>query len=225
MAKILLVEDDMSVATTVETWLSTEHHLTDIAYDGLEARERLMSFEYGLYILDWEVPEMTGIELCSLVRTRGVSSPILMLTGKGGIQDKTAGFEAGADDYLTKPFHPQELMARVKALLRRQPILLAPKLSAGDLEIDTKTREVFQSGKQISLQPMEYTLLEFLMQRPNEVFSADALLRRLWDSDSNVSSESLYVCLSRLRKKLEQNGTCPIATVRGAGYMLKVNQQ
>ncbi len=223
MAKILLVEDDMSLAATVETWLSSENHMTDIAYDGLEAKERLMSFEYDLFILDWEVPEMTGIELCSLIRTRGVTSPILMLTGKGAIEDKTTGFDAGADDYLTKPFHPQELMARVKALLRRPPTLLAPRLMAGDLEIDTKTRDVFQSGKQILLQPMEYTLLEFLMQRPNEVFSADALLRLLWDSDSNVSSESLYVCLSRLRRKLEQNGSCPIATVRGAGYVLRTN--
>ncbi len=223
MAKILIVEDDRLLADTIRTWLSTENHLIDVAHDGWEAKERLASFEYDLFVLDWEVPEITGIELCSLIRSRGVASPILMLTGKATIDDKTTGFSAGADDYLTKPFHPDEMMARVKALLRRPASYIAsPKLIVGELELDSKNREVIQAGVPTALQPMEFTLLEFFMRHPDQIFSSDALLRRLWDSDAEVSSEALYVCLARLRRKLEKNGTCPIATVRGAGYILKL---
>lgn len=221
MAKILIVEDDSSLAETISTWLSTENHLVDVACDGLDAKARLTSFEYDLFVLDWDVPEITGIQICSLIRSRGLSTPILMLTGKSAIAEKTAGFGAGADDYLTKPFHPEEMMARISALLRRPASYISAKLTLGNLELDMKKREVLQSGVPIALQPMEYTVLEFFMKHPNEMFSSETLLRRLWDSDAEVSSEALYVCLARLRRKLEKNGVCPIATVRGAGYILK----
>jgi DNA-binding response OmpR family regulator len=221
MAKILLMEDDEALAETVEDWLIMSDHMVDIARDGREALARIEAFSYDLFVLDWEVPQTTGIELCSKLRAKGVMSPILMLTGKSAIEDKTTGFDVGVDDYLTKPFHPKELVARVQALLRRPAQLVSQTLTCGDITIDTNSKQAKQGQDVLNLQPMEFTLLEFFVRHPNQPFSPEALLSRLWHSDAEVSSQSVYTCLARLRKKIEKNGVCPIATIRGVGYMLK----
>jgi DNA-binding response OmpR family regulator len=220
MAKILIMEDDTALAETVEEWLTVEDHLVDIAHDGQEALARIEAFSYDLFILDWEVPEINGVDLCSKLRSRGIASPILMLTGKTAIDDKTTGFGVGVDDYLTKPFHPQELIVRIQALLRRPPQLVADTLISADIKLDCKTKQASRDGKNLGLQPMEYTLLEFFVKHPDQPFTAEALLSRLWHSDAEVSSQSVYTCLARLRKKIEKDGICPISTIRGVGYML-----
>jgi DNA-binding response OmpR family regulator len=225
MAKILVMEDDAALAETVEEWLTIEDHLVDIAHDGPEALARIEAFTYDLFILDWEVPEINGVDLCSRLRSRGIASPILMLTGKTGIDDKTTGFGVGVDDYLTKPFHPKELIVRIQALLRRPPQLASDILAIGDIKLDSKTKQASRNGTNLNLQPMEFTLLEFLIKHPNQPFTAEALLSRLWSSDAEVSSQSVYTCLARLRKKIEKDGVSPISTIRGVGYVLTADNK
>lgn len=221
MSKILLVEDDQGLAKLVRNWLSLEHHTVEYVEDGEEALHRLKINEYDLIILDWSLPKMTGLDVLQEFRGFGGNTPVIMLTGKDSISDKELGFDTGADDYLTKPFHGKELTARIKALLRRPANLVSDVLKVGDIVLERADFRVTRNGQEVRLLPKEFALLEFLMRYPNKVFSAEALLERVWVSESEATVDAVTSCIKRLRKKLEVDGAkSPISTVHGVGYKL-----
>jgi DNA-binding response OmpR family regulator len=223
MAKLLLVEDDTDLSGRVTEWLSFEQHAVECVFDGLEASERLKFYQYELVILDWNLPKKTGIEVCKEFRGRGGSTPILMLTGKGSVDEKETGLDAGADDYLTKPFHLKELSARIRALLRRPVSFAGTTLKVGSLEIDPSSHKLTINGAEVSLLPKEYAILEFLMRHANEVFSPDALLNRVWNSESDASTDTVYTYIKTLRKKISPEAPSSIIkTVHGVGYKLEI---
>jgi DNA-binding response OmpR family regulator len=220
MAKVLLVEDDKALNETISEMLRTEHHSVDATMDGSDALDRLAVSEYDLMILDWELPQVSGPEICRQFRKNGGKAAVLMLTGKSAIQEKEQGFDAGADDYLCKPFHPRELSARVRALLRRSSVMTKSQLQWHSVTLDTQNHKVMRSGEMVSLQPMEFALLEFFMRHPDQVFSTEALLKRCWDT-GEVSLDAIYTCIRRIRKKLDVAGEPSIiTTIHGIGYRL-----
>ncbi len=225
MAKILLVEDDTSLANLIEQWLEGEHHSVEIAYDGDAGWEKLLLGEFDLVILDWNLPFTSGVELCKRFRARQGTVPVIMLTGRHAIAEKEEGFESGADDYLTKPFDMKELAARVRALLRRPHIIVANILSAGSITLDPAKYRVAKNGQEVHLVPKDFALLEFLMRHPDQVFSGDALLQRVWASDSEATGEALRTSIKRLRQKLDdENVTVEhsfIENIPRVGYRLR----
>jgi DNA-binding response OmpR family regulator len=193
----------------------------ETARSGNEGKEKLLFGKYDLVILDWVLPEISGVVLCKEFRFKGGSTPVLMLTCKGDIPDKEMGFEAGADDYLTKPFHIRELSARIKALLRRPDRFEGRLLKVRDITLDTSTHRVTKAGKEIHLHPREYSLLSFLLLHPNQIFTADALLDRLWETESESAASAIVTAIYRLRKRLDSKDTPSIIeTVHGYGYRL-----
>lgn len=225
MAKILLVEDDRDLAGMVFDWLKFEHHLVEMVHDGQEGLELVQSYDYDIIVLDWELPNVSGVDILRQYRSGGGMTPILMLTGKGAVHEKEAGLDSGADDYLTKPFHMKELSARVRSLLRRPPQVTGNVLTAGLLSLEPSTYRVTKNGADLQLLPKEFALLEFLMRHPNQVFSAEALLDRVWKSESDVSPETVRTCLKRLRKKIDVEGEASIIqTLHGVGYKLATTQ-
>jgi len=223
MAKILIVEDDPDIATVLEQWLSFERHNIEIVDNGKTALEYLRGLTYDLVILDRGLPEVGGLEICQKYRSWGGSAPILMLTARAEIADKAAGLDAGADDYLTKPFHPQELSARVRALLRRPAVSTGNVRKVGNIVLDPATYRVARSGKEIELLPLEFALLEFFMRYPNQVFSAEALLDRVWPPGSESSPDAVRTVIKTLRKKIDGEGEpSMIKNVHGVGYRLEV---
>lgn len=219
MAKLLLLEDDIQIATTVSDWLKAQHHIVEIARTIADA-EGLLSFaEYDVLILDWNLPDGEGIEVLKTFRQKGGSTPALMLTAKNEIDDKLAGFSAGSDDYLTKPFDLRELQMRVEALLKRRREVPSRKLSSGSLVMDKETFNVTRAGQTIKLLPKEFALLDFFMRHPNEVFSAETILRRVWISEEDISTDTVFATLKRLRKKIDKPGeTSLIENVFAVGY-------
>lgn len=222
MAKLLLVEDDTDLSGRVNEWLCFEQHAVECVFDGIEAAQRLKFYQYELVILDWDLPKKTGIEVCKEYRSGGGLTPILMLTGKGSINDKEMGLDAGADDYLTKPFHLKELSARIRALLRRPATFTGTTLKIDLLELDPSSHKLTVDGKEVNLLPKEYAILEFLMRHPNEVFSPEALLNRVWNSESDASTDTVYTYIKTLRKKVSPSAPSSIIkTVHGVGYKLE----
>jgi DNA-binding response OmpR family regulator len=222
MAKILVVEDDAVLAEQVRTWLESERHLAEIATDGTSAMEQLQVFSFDIIILDWDLPGISGIDVCRRFRASGGSTPIIMLTGHDNIQDKEIGLDSGADDYLTKPFHVKELSARIRALMRRPAGVTGAILKIRDIELDPQSHRVVKDGQPLELLPKEFTLLEFLMRHPNQIFSPEALLDRLWHSDSETTIETVYTYIKRLRAKLDTDKkNSLIKTVYGVGYRLE----
>jgi DNA-binding response OmpR family regulator len=223
MAKILLADDDIDLAEAVQNWLGGEKHAVEVVYDGQEALERMRVYKYDLAILDWQMPGLPGIKVCGKFRESGGKTPILILTSRAQVEDKEAGLDSGADDYLTKPFEMRELSARVRALLRRPPSEVTSNvLKAGHLSLDRQTHEVKRGDVVINLLPKEFALLEFLMRYPNEVFSLETLLNRVWPSDSDSSPDTVRVHLTHLRNKLQPKGGPQIKTVYGVGYKLEL---
>ncbi len=224
MAKILMVEDDLELCNSVGSWLKMEHHTVEIVNSGLDAQEMLLNHHFDIIILDWELPELNGVELCKKFRSKGGETPVLMLTGRSNINDKSQGFDAGADDYLTKPFILTELTLRIRALLRRAGPQVRMVLKAGDLELEPDTFQVKKNGEALKLLPKEFALLEFLMRHPEQVFSLDSLLARIWVSDSDASTDAVQACIKRLRRKIDTPGAeSMIANVHGVGYRLNPN--
>jgi DNA-binding response OmpR family regulator len=222
MAKILIVEDDTDISTIVSRWLKHENHLVEISKDGEDASVKLKLNQYDLIILDWMLPKVTGVELCQKFRANGGTTPILLLTAKSTIENKETGLDSGADDYLTKPFDLKELSARVRALLRRSGSLTSKILKIGDLSLDAEMHQVTLADNPIVLNPKEFALLEFLMRHPNQIFSGEALLSRVWQSDAMASSDTVRAHIKNLRKKIDQPGkTSPISTVHGLGYKME----
>ncbi len=224
MAKILLVDDAKHLLQVVQLWLEAEKHIVEAVEDGQEDLDRLRFHDYDILVIDWGLPGVTGTEVCRALRQSGNSMPILMLTGKKAIDDKETGFAAGADDYLVKPFEMRELSIRIKALLRRtiQGGTHKSILSAGNLQLDPESHRVLKDGAEIHLQPKEFSLLEFFMRHPGQVFSLDAVLDRLWSADAEASVESVRKHITRLRQKIQDQGSSAILkTVHGLGYKLE----
>jgi DNA-binding response OmpR family regulator len=222
MAKILLCEDDRLIGQSVVDGLQGLGHTVEWVQDGKEGADRLRLYQYDLAILDWNMPEMTGVEVCRQYREQGGVLPILMLTARDKDVEKVEGLDAGADDYLTKPFSLVELAARIRAILRRQPETLKTSLSLGELSVDPGSCKARRGSKEIDLLPKEMALLEFLIRHPNQLFDVNDLLNHVWSSESDSTEDAVRQCVARLRRKLEVEGKkSPIVTVKGLGYRLE----
>jgi two-component system, OmpR family, copper resistance phosphate regulon response regulator CusR len=219
MAKILLVEDDFDLAFALADRLKREHYTVEVADEGEQALHLLKCGEYDAVILDWNLPNMSGLAILKELRGRGVRTPVLLLTARSDVHDKAQGLDNGADDYLTKPFDPIELSARVRAMLRRASNQPTNLITTGPYTIDPQHFTVFKHGKEIHLQPKEFALLELFMRHPGEVFSQEALLHRIWVSESETSPESVRVYIKNLRQKIDGDDeqSC-IQTVFKRGY-------
>lgn len=224
MPKILIVEDDSRLCANIADCLELEGHVVEYAFDGAAGDALLVTGGFDLVILDWNLPGITGLELLKEYRARGGVAKVLMLTGKSAIQDKTAGLDSGADDYLTKPFDVHELKARVRALLRRPAETIGEILKCRGLELDTKAHQVRKGGRIIELFPKEFMLLEFFMRHPGETFSLESLQKRLWQTDSESSPDTLRVHIARLRSKISKPEEREIIrTIHRVGYMLDLD--
>lgn len=223
MAKVLIIDDDLVVCEMVQDWLVSQKHVVETANTGSEAKDKLLLCKYDLIVLDWQLPGATGIEILKTFRNAGGQTPVLMLTARSDMPDKETGFNAGADDYLTKPFHIKELGLRLNALLRRPAAIYGKTLRVKDIILDTASHKVTKGGEEIHLHPKEYALLEFFLLHPNQIFSADALLERVWPSESESTSNALIVSIRRLRQKLDnpESAESIITNVRGSGYLLE----
>jgi two-component system phosphate regulon response regulator PhoB len=223
-AHILIVEDEEPLALLLRYNLEAEGYEVDAAARGDDADLRLRESPPDLAVIDWMLPGLSGIELIRRVRGRPETRllPIIMLTARGEEAERVRGLATGADDYIVKPFSVPELLARIRALLRRaRPERVAEVLSAGDIELDREKKRVSRSGREISLGPTEFRLLEFLMQSPGRVFSREQLLDGVWGRDVYIDERTVDVHVGRLRKALNRGRVPdPIRTVRGAGYSL-----
>ena len=220
--RILVVEDEKRLAEVIKKGLVEEGYSVDVAYDGAEGQYMAENASYDLVILDIMLPKKDGVTICQELRIRGINTPILMLTAKDSVEDRVKGLDSGADDYLVKPFAFSELVARVRALLRREALSKASKLQVGDLVMDTLTREVWRGDKKIELTTKEYALLEYFMRHPNMVVTRTMLMEKVWDYDFEGLSNVIDVYIRRLRLKLDEEGEeSIIETVRGAGYRLR----
>lgn len=200
MAKILYVEDDRDLAMLVVDEMEEEKHIVETMTNGLDAVERLKMTQFDLIVLDIDLPGLGGIEILKAFRKAGGTTAVLMLTGKTAVADKLQGLDSGADDYLTKPFSMSELCARIRALLRRPTSVVTNTINAGGLCLDTARGILSRDGKPIRLQPQDFALMEFLMKHPGQLFTADALMERVWKFDSNVSRDGLRASIKRIRK-------------------------
>lgn len=219
--RVLVVEDDEALADLLVRTLLRAHWAADIAPNGRSALSALQTSEYDLVVLDLGLPDVDGVEVCRRWRAAGGRAPILILTARGAVPDRVAGLDAGADDYLAKPFEPEELLARLRALARREPAPLAPVLRLGDLALDPATHEVRRSGELIALSPREYALLEYMLRNPHRVVSRTRLMEHVWDDNFDPVANAVEVLVSRVRRKVDTPGRAPLfQTVRGAGYML-----
>jgi DNA-binding response OmpR family regulator len=227
LPKVLIVEDDIPLAEMVANYLRFEHYLVEIVDNGDDALSHLEQNDYEIAVLDWNIPGlMNGLEVCKAYRARGGMTPILMLTGKGSIDEKTTGLDSGADDYLTKPFQVRELASRLRALLRRSSLTTSESsvLELGALKLDIDNYRVTFDAQEIKLIPKEFRLLEVLMRKPGRVFSADELIRKIWLANEEGSSDSVRTHIKNLRQKLtKSNCTCVVETVHGVGYRISAS--
>lgn len=219
MTKILIVEDEAYLANEIREWLQRELYIVEMVHDGASANESLSYNKYDIVVLDWMLPGVSGLDVCRQFRAAGGYTPVLMLTARSSLDCKETGLDSGADDYLTKPFHMKELSARIRSLLRRQTVSPGSKLEISDIVLDPKARTITKAGELIHLEPREFNLLEFLIRHPNVTFSSDALIQRVWESDKEVSHETLRSYIKSIRKKLDKAGEPSIIdTVHGSGY-------
>jgi len=220
--RILVVEDEKKVAGFVKKGLEEEGYAVDVAHEGEEGLGMALDRLHDLIILDISLPKMDGIEVLRELRKRKVATPVLLLTVRATIEDKVLGLDAGADDYLTKPFAFQELVARVRALLRRRSEALPSVLQYADLTLDPARRSVFRAGKRIDLTAREFALLDYFMRNPERILTRTMILDHVWDYDFDPMTNVIDVYVNYLRKKIDA-GREPklIHTVRGAGYVLK----
>ncbi|MGI8468279.1 MAG: response regulator [Pyrinomonadaceae bacterium] len=219
--RILLVEDDGRIANFVAKGLRENAYAVDAAADGEAALYQAAINTYDAIILDVMLPLKDGFEVCRELRKDGIKTPVLMLTARDAIDDKISGLDFGADDYLTKPFEFGELLARLRALLRRSGEIRPPKIIIGDLEIDTVSQTVRRGGREISLTTKEYALLEFLAREKGKVLGRAEIAERVWDENFDAFSNLIDVYIKRLRSKMDENfSTQLIHTRRGAGYIL-----
>lgn len=221
--RLLLVEDDSRVAKFIRKGLEAENYQVDVASDGELGIEIGLTDVHAVILLDVILPKKNGVEVCRTLREQGIKTPILMLTAKDTLEDKVTGLGVGADDYLTKPFAFEELLARIQALLRRpQTLELAPTIQVADLTLDKNTHLVHRADQLIELTATEFALLEYLMRRPDRVLSRTLIQEQVWGYQHDPSSNVVDVYIRRLRNKIDREFTQQlIHTVRGAGYVLK----
>lgn len=221
--RVLVVEDSRRLAGIIKRGLLEEGYAVDNAYDGEEAEFMAESTPFDLIVLDIMLPKKDGLAVCRDLRAKNIHTPILMLTAKDSVEDKVAGLDTGADDYLVKPFAFSELLARLRALLRREVLPKAQKVQVGELSLDPASREVWHDGSSLDLTAKEYAILEYFMRRPNAVVTRTMLGESVWDYEFDGLSNIIDVYVRRLRKKIDRDGqTSLIQTVRGAGYRLRV---
>ncbi|MEK7855012.1 MAG: response regulator transcription factor [Acidobacteriota bacterium] len=219
--RVLLVEDDKRIAKFVAKGLRENSYAVDVAADGDEATYMASINSYDIFILDINLPKKDGFEVCRELRDNAMNQPILMLTARDALDDRISGLDTGADDYLTKPFEFRELLARLRALLRRHADVRPPKLTIADLEIDTVSQDVRRSGKQIELTAKEYSLIEFLALNKGKVVGREEISEHVWDDTFDPFSNLIEVYIKRLRAKLDEGYAVQlIHTRRGAGYIL-----
>lgn len=217
--RVLLVEDDQDLADILCEGLREQHVDVNVAHTFDDGLRRAVLGQYAVIILDVMLPGGDGFELCRRLRSKGHTTPILMLTARGGVEDRVTGLESGADDYLAKPFAFSELVARVRALSRRQPAIKEEKKNVGDFEMDLRAREVRRSGEPIVLTAKEWELLELLVENEGSIVTRQQITDRVWDENHDPFTNVLEVLVRRLRRKID-DGFEPklIHTVRGAGY-------
>src|SRR5687767_3697824 len=219
--RILLVEDETSAATMLAKGLREEAYAVDVAADGETALSHVFVNEYDLVILDIVLPGQDGFKVCRQLRTNGSTVPVLMLTARDAVEDRIEGLDSGADDYLPKPFDFDELLARVRALLRRKPALYPEVITVGNLSVDTRARRVMREGQRIDLTAKEYALLEYLARRAGEVVNRADIAEHVWDESYDPFSKVIEVFIQRLRRKVDEGHALKlIHTRRGEGYML-----
>jgi DNA-binding response OmpR family regulator len=219
--RILIVEDEPGVASFVEQGLMEAGYVVNVTRDGSEGLEYALAYEYDAIVLDIMLPKMNGLDMLKEIRSNRVKSPVLLLTARDGIEDRVHGLDVGADDYLVKPFAFPELLARIRALLRRPPLQVGGNLQINDLEMDILKRTVRRAGKLIDLSPREFALLELLLRHPNQVLSRTQILEHVWDFDFYSDTNVVDVYIGYLRRKLDREAGRPlIHTVRGVGFFL-----
>ena len=218
MRRILIVEDEERFASFLEKGLSANGYTTKVVADGVAAGAIASDDEFDLMILDLGLPDMDGLQVLRMVRQRGVTMPVIILTARDDMEDKVSGLDAGASDYMTKPFSLEELLARVRARMREGDLVEATQLEAGPVTLDLRTRRVSVDGKLVSLTAREFTMLETLMRHRDQVLSKEQLLSHVWGYDFDPGSNVVEVYVGYLRKKL---GVDLIETVRGMGYRLR----
>lgn len=219
--RILVVEDEHKIAGSIKKGLEQESFAVDLAFTGNEGYDLASSENYDLIILDLMLPGISGIEICKKLREENIHTPILMLTARGQLSDKVEGLNSGADDYLTKPFAFEELLARVKALSRRPKNSIGSTYQVEDLTLNTISYEVIRGGKKINLSSKEFSLLEYLMRNSTQVLSKDQIIEHVWDYDADILPNTVEVFIGYLRGKIGKPDL--IKTVRGFGYRIGID--
>ena len=220
--RILVIEDDPTVGQYVKRGLEEQRYHADLVDDGMEGLRLASGGRYDLIVLDLRLPEMNGLEVLRTLRDRGNTTPVLVLTAQDAVDFKVQALRSGADDYVTKPFAFEELLARVEALGRRPKEIRSPVLKVGDLELDGETREVRRGGERIELTPKEYTVLEYLMRHAGRVMSRTLITEYAWDYHFDPGTNIVDVVINRLRKKVDTGHAHKLVhTVRGVGYVVK----
>ena len=221
--RILLAEDEISIARALKLMLEKNQYTVDMVHNGADALHFIRSVPYDALVLDIMMPEMDGLELLAAVRKMGIKTPVLFLTAKGEIEDRVAGLDAGADDYLPKPFATSEFLARVRALVRRSPAYAPAVLRFGSVELDCGRYVLRTSSGELRLNNKEYQLMELFMRNPRQVFSTTFLMDKVWELETDAEIDVIWTYIGFLRKKLKQlNADIEIKTIRGAGYTLEV---
>lgn len=221
--KILVIEDEHLIANSLKKGLEQEKYTVDVAYDGLEGYDLASSGDYDLILLDLMLPGLDGLSICKKLRQENNHTPILMLTAKSQLEDKIIGLNSGTDDYLTKPFAFEELLARIRALSRRPQKTNGKILTVGDLSLDTVTYEVKRDNKNIQLSSKEYSLLECLIRHSNQILNKDQLIQYVWSYESDILPNTVEVYIRNLRQKIDvpfKNKPPLIKTIRGFGYKI-----
>ena len=228
MAKILVVDDDTELSTIIAGFLTQRNYIVETVADGRSALDVLAVSGYDVIVLDLELPYVNGIDVCAQLRASNNTTPIIMLTGKSSLGEKLTGLDCGADDYLTKPFSLKELAVRIKALIRRSNASYASVLKHSDLELDPMTHTLTKAGKPVHLMPIDFALLEFFMSHPNQVFSNDTLLARVWTSDTEATDDAIRSAVRRLRQKLDDGqdeASSIIENHRRIGYQFRPDRK
>jgi DNA-binding response OmpR family regulator len=221
--RVLVVEDSHKIAGSIKKGLEQESYAVDLAFDGQQGYDLASTEDYDVIVLDILLPVMDGVKVCTQLRAHNIHTPILMLTAKGQLNDKVSGLDAGADDYVTKPFAFEELLARIRALSRRPKETIHSVLKLSDLTLDTVTHQVERAGKAITLSAKEYALLEYLLRHPNQTLSKDQIIAHVWDYDADILPNTVEVYIGYLRNKIDkpfQKSPTLIQTSRGFGYKI-----
>lgn len=221
--RILIVEDEVKLAGSLKKALGAMRYTVDLAYDGAEGYEAAGIENYDLIMLDWNLPSLSGVEICRQLRQDGLTTPIIMLTARDALQDKITGLDQGADDYIIKPFELEELLARIRSLLRRQTTPDKVDLEVAGLKLDPLLRLVTRDGREIKLSAKEYALVEYFLRHPNQIISKSDLLDHVWGNEVDPFSNVIDVYIGYLRKKIDKNfpnSPALVHTIKGLGYRL-----